>query len=264
MSYLQKYFRGIIATKILREVGHVKTINSQSIRVLETDHNEDVTECSGTVAKPTDGGTGYAVGCEYIDTDASTGSQIYVNGGTNTSCLFSLLQTASILNIGDVSAGGASNGSIVKKTLQAGEAYTGTTAGLMVKNYGTDGTETVPSGEFCGLYVNIKGLHTDPGNNTSLISAHVHASNTTVVHAGLWIYGDMTNGVKASDSTLTSMLDVSEATKVTNLIDLPAAATDTILEANTNTTPANCTHIIRCATQTSTPIYLLGFTSKPT
>jgi len=130
-----------------------------------------------------------------------------------------------MLDVLDEVDGGASTGSIIKKTLQAGEAYTGTTAGLMVKNYCEDDTVTVPSGEFTGLYVNLKGLHTDPGNNTSLISAHVHGSNTTTVHAGLWLYGDMTNGVKASGSTLTSMIDISEATAVTNLVDLPAAGT---------------------------------------
>jgi len=124
----------------------------------------------------------------------------------------------------DVAAGGAANGSLVKKQLQAGEAYTTTTAGLMVKNYG-EATATVPSGEYTGLYVNLKGLHTDPGNNTSLISAHVHASNTTTVHAGLWLYGDMTNGVKASGSTLTTMVDISQATAVTNLVSLPALST---------------------------------------
>jgi len=135
------------------------------------------------------------------------------------------LTTLGALTTDDTQGGGASNGPLIKKSLQAGEAYTGTTAGLMVKNYGDDGTETVPSGEFTGLYVSLKGLHTDPGHNTSLISAHVHASNTTVVHAGLWLYGDMTNGVKASGSTLTNMVDLSEATAITNLASLPAAGT---------------------------------------
>ena len=35
----------------------------------------------------------------------------------------------------------------------------------------------------------------------------------------------VTNGVKASGSTLTSLLDISEATAVTNVIKLPAAGT---------------------------------------
>jgi len=128
------------------------------------------------------------------------------------------------LALTDSQSGGASNGSVIKKQLVAGEAYTGTTAGTMVKMYG-ESTATVPSGEFTGFYVSLKGLHTDPGNNTSIISAHVHASNTTVVHAGLWLYGDMTNGLKMSGSTLTSALDISEATAVTNIFSVPAAGT---------------------------------------
>ena len=128
------------------------------------------------------------------------------------------------LDVEDTQDGGAANGPIIKKQLQVGEDYTTTTAGLMVKNYG-DAAATCSSGEFCGLYVNLKGLHTDPGNNTSIISAHVHASNTTTVHAGVWLYGDMTNGLKMSGSTLTNAIDISEATAVTNLVALPAAGT---------------------------------------
>jgi hypothetical protein len=97
MSYIQKYFRGTIATQVLRQVGNVETINSQSIRVLERDSNGDITECSGTVSYPTNGGTGYAVGCEYIDTDAVAGAQLYVNEGTNTSCDFNSVKSVTSL-----------------------------------------------------------------------------------------------------------------------------------------------------------------------
>jgi len=124
----------------------------------------------------------------------------------------------------DSAVGGASNGSILKKQLIASEDYTGTTAGTMVKMYG-EASATVSSGEFTGLYVTVKGLHTSPGHNASIISAHVHASNTTEIWAGLWLYGDMINGIKMSGSTLTNALDISEATAVTNLMTLPAAST---------------------------------------
>ena len=88
MSYLQKFFRGTIATAVLREIGNVETINSQSIRVLERDYQDNVSECSGTVAAPTAGGSGFAVGCEYVDTDAAAGAQLFVNEGSATSCTF--------------------------------------------------------------------------------------------------------------------------------------------------------------------------------
>ena len=131
---------------------------------------------------------------------------------------------SNMLELTDSQTGGASNGSVIKKQLITAEDYTGTTAGVMAKMYGVSGA-TVSSGEFTGLYVSVKGLHVSPGNNASIISAHVHGSNTTVIHAGLWLYGDMTNGVKMSGSTLTSAIDISEATAVTNLFDLPAAGT---------------------------------------
>lgn len=158
-----------------------------------------------------------------------TGYDVTLYGATASSYLLwdesaDKLKVVGVLDIEDTGVGGAALGSVIKKQLVAGEAYTATTAGLMIKNYG-EATATIPNGEFCAVYASVKGLHTDPGNNTSIISAHVHASNTTTVHAGLWIYGDMTNGVKMSGSTLTSAIDISEATAVTNLVALPAAGT---------------------------------------
>jgi len=153
------------------------------------------------------------------------GDVTMTNGGVVTiGTLAHALSVDHMIDVEDSQVGGAANGSVIKKQLVAGEAYTVTTAGVMVKMYG-EATATVPSGEFCALYASLKGLHTDPGNNTSIISAHVHASNTTVVHAGLWVYGDVTNGVKASGSTLTNLLDISEATAVANVISLPALST---------------------------------------
>jgi len=161
--------------------------------------------------------------------DLAADGELELTSPTVTIGASTILNMNASINVADTLAGGAANGNIIKKTLQAGEAYTTTTAGLMVKNYCADGTVTVPSGEFTGLYVNVKGLHVSPGNNASLISAHVHGSNTTVIHAGLWLYGDMTNGVKASGSTLTNMIDISEATSVTNFAAFPAAGTDPVV-----------------------------------
>jgi hypothetical protein len=114
--YLEKHYRATIATTVLREIGHVETINSQSIRVIERDANNDVIACSGTVSKPTDGGTGYAVGCEYIDTNAAAGAQIYRNEGTNTVCSFQLAGSAANLidgvTAGDGIDGGGTEGTV--------------------------------------------------------------------------------------------------------------------------------------------------------
>lgn len=161
-------------------------------------------------------------------TSTLTAPTITLAGSTIVNVDTAKLDLDGVLDVEDTTAGGSANGSIIKKTLQAGEDYTTTTAGLMVKNYG-DATATVSSGEFTSLYVSLKGLHTDPGHNTSLISAHVHGDNTTTIWAGLWLYGDITNGIKASGSTLTNLLDISEATAVTNLMTLPAAGTDPVI-----------------------------------
>lgn len=44
--------------------------------------------------KPTDGATGYAKGCIFIDTDASAGSVIFCNEGTVTSADFDAISVA--------------------------------------------------------------------------------------------------------------------------------------------------------------------------
>lgn len=73
---------------VLKVLGTVRTINSQSIRVNMEDRNGDVLHCSGTVTV-TDGGAGYAKGCVYIKTDVVTGtSGLYNNKGTNLACAF--------------------------------------------------------------------------------------------------------------------------------------------------------------------------------
>lgn len=81
-------FKMAIATSLLREVGTVVTINSQSIRVYARDENSKVTRCSGTVTI-SGGGSGYAKGCQYVKTDAATGVDgMYENIGTTSSCTF--------------------------------------------------------------------------------------------------------------------------------------------------------------------------------
>lgn len=58
------------------------------------DSNADMLIVQGTTV-PTDTTTGYAKGCLFIDTDVTTGtSGLYVNVGTNTSCVFKLVTNA--------------------------------------------------------------------------------------------------------------------------------------------------------------------------
>ena len=78
----------------LQTTGGVESINSQTITVLLCDGNGDILLCTGT-AVPTDGGTGYAKGCLFIDTDVATGTTgLNCNKGTNTSCAFTAVTQA--------------------------------------------------------------------------------------------------------------------------------------------------------------------------
>lgn len=117
-SRLSKFTR-----KILQLLGAVRTINSQSIRVVEEDENGKVTRCRGTVTV-TDGGAGYAVGCLYFKTDGSIGSVAYINEGSTTSCDFNVIES-SASNITSVTAstgltGGGTEGAV---TLSVDETY---------------------------------------------------------------------------------------------------------------------------------------------
>ena len=83
-------FRGTIGTTIQREIGVVKTINSQSVKVLSEDAAGDVVKSSGAFAV-TDAGAGYAKGCVHIKTDGGVGTTAYVNEGSNSSCDFNAI-----------------------------------------------------------------------------------------------------------------------------------------------------------------------------
>jgi hypothetical protein len=75
-------------------VGSSETINSQAVTPLLADPNGDLLMVQGT-ALVTDGGTGYAKGCQFILTNATTGSPcVYLNKGTKTSCTFTLVTQA--------------------------------------------------------------------------------------------------------------------------------------------------------------------------
>lgn len=74
--------------------GAAETINSQSIVGYLADSNGDLLLCTGT-AVPTDGGSGYAKGCLFIDTDVATGTTgLNCNKGTNTACAFTAVTQA--------------------------------------------------------------------------------------------------------------------------------------------------------------------------
>jgi len=98
--FLERLFNAVGA-KSLQEVGNVQTINSQSIRVHTLDESGNVLSASGTVTV-TDGGSGYAVGCTYRDTNVGAGVEgFYVNIGTTSACQFELLGQVDTADITD-------------------------------------------------------------------------------------------------------------------------------------------------------------------
>jgi hypothetical protein len=71
-----------------------ETINSIVVYPVLCDGNGDILWATG-LTKPTDGSTGYAKGCLFIDTDVATGTTgLYCNKGTNTSCTFTTVTQA--------------------------------------------------------------------------------------------------------------------------------------------------------------------------
>jgi len=96
-----EYFRrrkGVAQTvPFTKTIWAVETINSQSITVLEKDSSGNLLRASWTVTI-TDGGSWYAKGCTYIDTDVATGSSAtYENVWSTTACQF--VQTAWVAQI---------------------------------------------------------------------------------------------------------------------------------------------------------------------
>lgn len=78
----------------VQNTGSTETINSQTITGILADGNGDLLFVTGT-AVPTNGGSGYAKGCIFIDTDVAAGTgAVYLNKGTNTSCTFGLVTQA--------------------------------------------------------------------------------------------------------------------------------------------------------------------------
>lgn len=74
--------------------GISETVNSVNITVLMADPSGDILFAQGTTV-PTNGSSGYAKGCIFIDTDVAGGTgAFYLNKGTTTSSTFSLVTQA--------------------------------------------------------------------------------------------------------------------------------------------------------------------------
>ena len=124
--------------------------------------------------------------------------------------------------------GTGTNGHILKTTLTTATAYSGTTAGLAVKNYFSDTGVTVTGGEFTGLYVNVKQLAALTGGaKSSIISGHNYGTGGDYqsLDYGAILYGDTVWGFVLSGGTSTYGLYFGDQTISTADIYLQNGAT---------------------------------------
>lgn len=131
--------------------------------------------------------------------------------------------TAGKLSVQQASSGGASNGSIVKETKAAGETYTGSQAGLMIKEYDADNSVVHTEDELCGLYINLKQLSAiSGGGKSALISAHNYGSggDYQVLDFGLRLFGDIVDAIEITGGTVTSAIKLDTCSALTNVLKL--------------------------------------------
>lgn len=79
-----------ILNRALQIGGEARMINGNPYNVNLLDGAGHITNLTGTT-KPADGLPGFAVGCMFIDVDAASGSLLFMNEGTTTSCAFTLV-----------------------------------------------------------------------------------------------------------------------------------------------------------------------------
>lgn len=98
--------------------GESRQIGTPVVTILEVDASENVSRAKGTTV-PSDGDRGYAVGCIFTDTDASSGSIVYINEGSATSADFNALVVgeADQSFAGDVTIGDNSSDTLTLNSL---------------------------------------------------------------------------------------------------------------------------------------------------
>ncbi len=120
-------------------------------------------------------------------------------------------------------AAGASPGHLIKGTATAGDTFTGTYAGLIVKQYDADNTVVHTESELCGLYVNLKQLSAvGGGGKSALISAHNYGSggDYQVLDFGLRLFGDIVDAIEITGGTVTSAIKLDTCSALTNVLKL--------------------------------------------
>ena len=87
-------YSGQTNLNVLALDGQTTTVGAETIKILMVDSIGDILMATGTTV-PTNATTGYAKSAIFLDTDVGSGTgSMYLNKGTNTSCIFSLVQQA--------------------------------------------------------------------------------------------------------------------------------------------------------------------------
>lgn len=168
----------------LQTIGFLTTINSESIRVYQTDENSDIVRATGTAAATTqDSQTGYAKGAIYSINDAATGiKSLYENIGTTSSSSFNLIGDIAAAEItladGDMLIGNASG--VAAAVTMSGDVTT-TNAGVT--------TVTAATGAF------------DVGTNVTWALEVNHTSTVTASTSAATAGGDLSHAAGAGNTT---------------------------------------------------------------
>ena len=119
-------------------------IGSETVNVLWRDSDSNIFLASGTTV-PTDATAGYGVGALFIDTDASSGSILFINEGTAASCDFNSVTVPTALTLaGDVT--GDSDENTVAKINGVALGTTTATSGNVLTANGTNWATATPDG----------------------------------------------------------------------------------------------------------------------
>lgn len=182
---MTKYFgREKVVAGILQQIGVVESVGGVSVTVVEKDNEGLVAKCRGLTVPSSV--AGYALECEFVDTDKTAGThKLYRNIGTTSSCTFDLVgeisaaditdESITLADIADNQVGGKLNiyndtgGTLTAGTLVRVIGYTGVN-GLKVEKADADANK--PATHFVPTAINnsasgdIHQLGTLTGYNT--------------------------------------------------------------------------------------------------
>lgn len=196
MSVLNKFKKAV--ANLFTFVGHLRTINSQSIRVYAVDESGKILLASGTAAYTTQNSQSvYAKGALYIKTDATTGvSGLYQNIGTAAASSFTLVEGSEGLITAVVAGAGLTGG-------------------------GTDGSVTLAVGAGTGITANADDIAIAapylPSHVVKFAGSHAYGGGGTSSAATI-------TGVEATDIVVASIKSKSNAC----YLDLVVPTTNTV------------------------------------